>query len=181
MIQELLKQFLGLFSWIIVVAPWEQALRVRLGRHVSLLGPGAYLRIPFIDRVYRQSIRRRMHVIRHQTITTKDGKAVTLSGALGFSITNLETLFNSLESPLDTIEALVSARVAEYIGSHALTECGSSMIERHVLGSVDLSLYGLGGQEFYINSFAVVRTYRFITGELPNWDRGPCIQTIEAQ
>lgn len=33
MIKQLLEQLFGLFRWFFVVAPWEQAIRVRAGKH----------------------------------------------------------------------------------------------------------------------------------------------------
>jgi hypothetical protein len=36
---------------------------------------------------------------------------------------------------------------------------------------MDLSKYGLTGQEFYMTSFATSKTYRFITGDMQQWPR----------
>ena len=67
MIREILSIIGDLFTWIVIVAPWEQALRIRLGKRVKLCKAGCYLRIPFIDRIYRQSIRRRLSYFQTQT------------------------------------------------------------------------------------------------------------------
>ena len=34
---------------------------------------------------------------------------------------------------------------------------------------MDLSRYGLSGDEFYLTSFSTCKTYRFITGEMGSW------------
>lgn len=165
------RQLIQLMTWFIVIAPWEQAIRIRMGKRRRLLEPGFYIRIPFIDRIFKQSVRRRLHIITPQTLTTRDGKIVICGGAVGFSITDLFKLYDTLESPNDTIANEVAGIVAEFIGAHRLEECRVRAIEEFVMGKLDLSRYGLSGQEFILTQFAVTRAYRFITGEIPGYSR----------
>lgn len=172
MILSFFKQLAPIFTWIVVVAPWEEALRVRLGKRVKKLSAGTYLKIPFIDRVFKQSVRRRLNLIRPQTLTTKDGKVVTCSASVGFSIGDLEKLYNTIEAPNDTIENEVAAIVSKFVGERNLAECSLAILQKYVMENIDLSKYGLVGQEFYITSFATTsRTYRLITGDLGSWQQ----------
>lgn len=177
MISEILRAFSRLFTWLIIVAPWEQAIRVRLGSHVRLLNQGWYLRIPFIDRVYRQSIRRRLVTIPAQTLTTADGKALSVSGAIGYEIVDLMRLYETLHDPNDTIESEISAMVADFVGSRPLAECKPSALQTDVRSKMRLNRYGLNGTEFYVTNFVAVRTYRLITGEMKSWQRSEGIDT----
>jgi hypothetical protein len=171
MLYSLFRQLAQCFSWFVVIAPWEQAIRVRLGKTVTLLGAGWAVRIPFIDRVYRQSIRRRLALIRPQTLTTADRHVITLAGAVGFEVADLLRLYDTLEAPNDTIENEVAALVAKFIGARTLHECTSQALEEYVMVHLNLSRYGLAGQEFYTTSFATCKTYRFINGEFSTWSR----------
>lgn len=47
MIRELFAHIAEAFKFFFVIAPWEQALRIRGGKKVDLLGAGLYFRIPF--------------------------------------------------------------------------------------------------------------------------------------
>jgi hypothetical protein len=170
-IRELIEQFVKMFSWMIVVAPWEQALRIRLGKYVRLLPKGFYFRIPFMDRIYRQSIRWRLDTIRPQTLTTLDNKPVTISSVVGYCIDDLLQLYNTLENPTSTIESRVMAEISKYMTGNNLEECSPDKIEKHLMKVISLEDYGLKDQHFAITSFAVVRTYRLITGDLPSWNR----------
>ena len=178
-IAQLMNYIGNLFTWVVIVAPWEQALRVRLGKNASLLGAGCYLRIPFVDRVYIHTIRKRMFVIRPQVLTTLDGKTLSLSGAIGFQIDDLRKLFDSLHDAMDTVESQIGSAIAEYVSTHQLSECEPEKIERHVSIAVKLSNYGLSGQEYRITNYAVVRTYRFISGDLPAWSQGNALNTTQ--
>lgn len=171
MLVEVFKTIANLFTWFFTVAPWEQAIRVRFGKWAVVLGPGFYLRIPFVDRVFKQSIRRRLNIIRSQTLTTKDGKVVTCAAAIGYAIKDLRMLYDTLESPMDTIECEIAGIVADFVGKRNSDECSIEALEEYVLKTMKLDKYGLDGQEFYIMSFASAKTYRLITGEMPSWNR----------
>lgn len=176
MIQQLLTAIGRVFTWFVVVAPWEQALRIRLGKHVKLLTSGWYWRFPFIDRVYRQATRRRSHYLSQQTVTTLDGKSVTFAGVVSYEIDDLLKLYRTL-SCSDVIEADAMSHAARYITGHALADCAAASIEAHVKGLMRVDRYGLKEADFCVTSFAVVKTYRFMTGEPRAWGGGAALDT----
>jgi hypothetical protein len=174
------RQLAQILTWFIVVAPWEQAIRVRLGKHKRLLEPGFYVRIPFIDRVFRQSVRRRLHVMTPQTLTSRDRQIVTCGGAVGYAISDLFKLYDTLESPNDTIANEVAGLVSRFISSKSLAECSAAELEKYVMEHLDLSRYGLSGQEFILTSFASTKAYRLIMGEIPGWSRDGLLNMAES-
>lgn len=180
MLTTFFRQLMQVMTWFVVVAPWEQAIRVRLGKNKRLLSPGFYVRIPFVDRVFKQSVRRRIHVITPQTLTTMDRKIVICGGAVGFAIDDLCKLYDTLESPNDTISSEVAGLISKFIGSKTLTQCTAKNIEAFVAEHLDLMQYGLSGQEFFLMSFASMKAYRFITGEIPYWCKDGQLSMAEA-
>lgn len=162
---ELVSRFTGIFRWWVSVAPWEQAVRVRLGKHVRVLGAGVHLRIPAVDRVFRQSTRRRFSSVPTQTVTTRDEKTVTISGALGYAIADVGALYNTVHQAEDTIQTEAQAAVARYVHAHDLAECSPITLEHVVTEALDLGRYGISGVEFSVTDFAVVKTFRLIQGE----------------
>lgn len=178
MLSSIIQQLGRALSWFFTVAPWEQAILVRGGKKAMTLGPGWYVKIPFLDRIFKQSIRRRINAVRAQTLTTLDGRVVTCSGAIGYQIGDLGRLYDTLESANMTIENEVAGIIAQYIGARNLADCHSRDLEAFVASRLDLKKYGLDGQEFYVQSFAVSKTLRLITGEIgSSWqsDSGLCL------
>ena len=164
--QQIAQWFRGLFQWWVIVAPWEQGVRVRCGKRVKLLVPGMHLKLPVIDAVFVQPIRARAQHVRSQTVTTRDGKAVSLAGALQFQVADLLKLYQTLHSAFDTIEQLCQGVVSKYIYSTTLAELKQEDLEKRVLDEVNLAQYGIDVLGFAITSFAVVKTYRLISGEM---------------
>ena len=178
-IQELFRQIGNLFRWWFVVAPWEQAVRVRMGTKVDVLDAGVHLRIPIADRIFRQSIRRRFTTVPTQTVTTLDGKTVTISGGIGYSIKDIGMLYDTLHDAEDTVQIAAQGVVAKFIAERQLSSVQPSEIEGVVPEALKLEQYGLGEVEFCVTDFAVVRTYRLIDGAPKDWTSGSALNTNE--
>ena len=137
------------FRWWVVVAPWEEGIRVRLGKTAVALAPGIHLRIPFLDRVYVQSIRLRIITSGSRTVSTLDKKVVTFTLAVRFAIRDVKQLYNTISDPENTLLNHVSASAAEYI-----SQTNSDDIINEDWGLSDVSAH--------VIDFAIARTYRLI-------------------
>lgn len=171
-VRELLNQLLNLFRWWVIVVPWEQGVRVRLGKHVTVLRAGAHFRVPVLDKVYKQSVRRRFSITGVQTLTTSDGQALTISGELGYAISDILRLYDTLHHAEDSIESEVRALVADFVAGQTLSECRPAALMEAVNTALDLSKYGLTSSYWYVSTFAAVKTYRLLQGEPRDWARG---------
>lgn len=159
----LVRVIRGLFTWWVVVAPWESGLRSRGGRRAVELKPGVHLRLPSFDRIYVQSVRTRTSQLHVQTITTLDGLTVTVSGNLKYHIEDLPKLYNTLDHGEDTIEAIAMGVVAETIAGLKREQCTPSTVTDTAESHLDLTPYGIGADiEITLTTFAFVRTYRLI-------------------
>ena len=163
-ITSLLRSFTKPLQWWIVIAIWEQGLRVRLGKTAIVLHPGVHLRIPYLDRVYVQSTRHRTLVQTHTTVTTLDKRTLTFGLAVSFSIKNIENLFNSLSTPEATILAKVGGGAANFISAHNRIDISLHSISKAACNSLDLEAkkWGINKVEVLIVSFSEARTYRLL-------------------
>lgn len=163
------NQFQQLFEYIfnvikiwIIVQPWQTGVRVRCGKTIKKLEKGIYFRIPYFDSVFIQEKRLRITTMPIQTITSSDKKTITVSGAVGYIINDIEKLYQTLYHPETTINNIVLSEVAGFIHSKRSDEIIPSLIEKHVLKKLEESDYGLVFKYFRLTNFAVVRTYRLI-------------------
>lgn len=147
--------------WIIV-QPWQTGIRVRCGKRTKLLKNGIYFRIPYFDSVYIQESRLRVTEMSIQTLTSKDLKTITLNSSFGYSIVNINTLYNTLYQPEKTLQNIAMSEIADYIWTHSLNEITPELIESSVMSKLSANDYGLKFEYFRITNFAVVRTYRLI-------------------
>lgn len=164
-LRELFDYFARLRFWY-VVRPWEQALRIRAGRHVAIMGAGWHWCIPFIDEVLVQNTRLRVLNLPMQTVLSKDGQAITVSGVVSWRIGNLLELYQHLHVPEDWILNSVLALIARTVAGLKAEEVSSAAIgtaARETLSRCDGN--GLLVTSIEITDIARVRTYRLLTGE----------------
>lgn len=161
-VKELLEYIFNIFKIWVIVQPWQQGIRVRFGKNKKLLNPGIHFKIPYFDSVYVQETRMRMVNIPIQTVTCSDKNTVTLSGTLGYSISNIETLYSTLYHPESTIISICMAMVTDYISKVELGSITLDNIEEYVLEELQKVDYGLRFERFEITNFASVKTFRII-------------------
>lgn len=161
--------------WVII-CPWQQAVRVRLGKWQRVLGPGLHLRIPWADLIFVQSVRLRITALGRQTVTTTDGHTLTFCGAVGYSITNIAKLYTSMHHPDDTILNIAKAAIGAYVWTNRLADCAPKAVQKAVVDALDLDKFGITVSGIYLTDFAAVRTYRLITND-GDYQRGMTLQT----
>lgn len=160
-----ITRFIRQFRLWFLVMPWEQAIRVRLGKHKTVLKTGWHWRLPFIDRVYVQNMRLRGDVMTPQTMSTADGKTLTVGLMVLFSIGDILKVYETMNQPEDVIQNLVSGCAAEYVRENHSTEITPKDLEASIIEQADLSSLGLIDIQVRVSDFAFVKTYRLIQGQ----------------
>jgi regulator of protease activity HflC (stomatin/prohibitin superfamily) len=163
-----LSQILGFFRtfqfWIII-APWEQALRVRLGKTAAVLRPGPHFRMPFIDRIFVKPVRLRTISASGQTMATRDGKVLTISVAISYAIADIRQLYMTVCDPEGTMLHQIEALIAETIAATDSKEISPAVIERAVNSKLPGSQWGLDQVKLMVTTFAFVKTFRLLNYE----------------
>lgn len=154
--------FSKFFQWYFIVMPWEQAVFIRMGKNHRLCYKGIYFKIPFIDVVYIQTTRRRMIEAPMQTVTTKDGHAITIKAGVSYKILDMFKLYNSLYHPENTILNIVMSNISQYVASNNLADLNPNKVQQSASFSGNETEWGLGDLEVVLNNYAHVKTYRLI-------------------
>lgn len=153
-----LVDFIGrLLRWWVVVQPWEQALRVRLGKRTRLLFPGVHFCVPYIDAVYLQNIRRRAMGCMSQTVSTTDDVLITFAGTLRYSIKDVLLLQTTLHDATDTVRYEAQNLAAHYIATRKYADITPVSLASYVTAQLNFGRYGLGDVEFALQDFAAPR------------------------
>lgn len=179
-LQQLFTQLGKLFTWWVTVTPWEQGLRVRFGKKVTLLRAGVHLRIPVFDKIFKQTIRRRFSAVPTQTLTMEDGKTVTVAGSLGYTIYDLEALYNTLHHAEATLEAEVQGIVSDFIISSAYDEFTPRALQEYVESHLEFERYGIASPQFIVTTFVCTKTFRLLMGEPRDYTLGATLNTIDS-
>lgn len=162
-IKEVIDSILRIFEWWVSVSPWERGIRVRFGKYTKKLEPGIHFKIPLFDTIYLQTIRLRIVQLPLQTVSTKDGKCLSIVTAVGYSISDIIKLYNSIYQPESTITSIVLGEISEYVATHEIVDCLPSNIQSAVSTKLSsINNYGISYEYVKIVGFAVVKTFRLI-------------------
>lgn len=163
-VQQIKEGLKELFQWWITISPWEQGLRVKLGKHVTLLQPGVHLRIPLIHQTFVQPTRLRAHFVEGQIITTADGKPISIASSMRYEVHDILKLYTKLHNAHDTITQKAQGAIASFMRERSLSQITATELEKFVAESLahELDNYGLQLYSFNVTDFAVCRTYRFL-------------------
>ncbi len=162
-----------LFEWIaklfrelkilVIILPWERAVRVRLGKYVVTWGAGWYLKLPFIDSVHMLNARLRIANTDTQTLTTSDGHALTVACAVGFCIADPAAAMQRLQFPEQSCAMLAASTVADIVTRTPRAELLPRALEQHVLDAVKAGTAGCDFEFVRVITFAYARTIRLLS------------------
>jgi hypothetical protein len=152
----------SLFEWWYQVMPWERAIRVRAGKNAKVQQPGLYLKIPIIDRIYINEVRRRVAELPMQTLTTLDRQPITVKAAISYHIEDMLAMHNAMSHPETTIVGMVAGEIGKHIASIPMAEISHHSICEAALAGIGQGAVGLGGMEVTIISMSLATPLRLI-------------------
>lgn len=161
-VQQFFEYIFNCIKIWVIVQPWETGIRVRNGKKIKRLSPGIYFRLPYFDSLYIQENRLRVCSMPVQTLTSKDHKTITMNGAIGYTIKDIQKLYETLFHPETTISNITMSEVADFAFLNNIGDITPKSIEKAVLDKLNADDYGLEFKYFRITNFAVVRSYRLI-------------------
>lgn len=166
-IKEFVEYIINMVKIWVIVQPFEKGLRIRAGKRIKKLEGGVHFKLPYFDSVYVQESRLRIADMPMQTTTTRDLKTVTLSGAIGYSISDIEKLYNTITHPETSIRNMAMSEIAAFLFTVDAKDIDTSKMETIVLRKLQSQDYGIKFEYFKVTNFAVIRAYRLIQDQ--NW------------
>jgi len=160
--KQIWEQVSTVLKWWVIILPWESGLRIRLGKKIKILKPGIHFRIPYIDSCYRQAIRLNFVNLAPQTLTAKTGETMTVSLIVGYCISDILKVYNSVSEIESAICGNVMGNISDFISTSELDKCRPSDIERQTKDCLLKKDWGINVSEVKITSYAIVKTFRLI-------------------
>lgn len=170
-VQQFFEYIFNAVKVFVIIQPWQTGLRVRNGRKIKKLDKGIYFRIPYFDSVFIQETRLRVGEVPIQTLTSKDLQTLTISSSFGYSVEDIETLYNTLYHPEETLQNIAMSEVANFVFTNNIKDITPDNIEKSVLDKFKEMGYGLNFEYFKIANFAVVKTFRLIQDQSYGYSR----------
>lgn len=130
---QALSHFFSSWKFWVIVAPWEVAVRIRLGRVAASLAPGPHFRIPFLDEITIINTRLRVSTAPTVTIAGANGKVRVISATVGYRIADPRRAMLRYTHPDPAVLTLAQAEVAAgFTSDEAHQHLGEAMGENGI-------------------------------------------------
>lgn len=122
-----------------VLASWERAIVLRLGRFHRMMGPGPVLLLPFIDRAYRVDTRIVTLEVPRQDMMTRDNVPVSVDAIVLFYVVDPRAAILNIENYIRTTSLIAQTTLRSTIGQAELDDLLShrDRINQHLQTVID--------------------------------------------
>jgi len=114
--------FFLIISAVKILKEYERGVILRLGRLVGTKGPGIFLIIPFVDRMYKLGLRTVVHDVPPQDIITKDNVSIQVNAVVYFRVFDPEKAVIQVEDYYTATSQLAQTTLRSIIGDSELDE-----------------------------------------------------------
>ncbi|NOQ21628.1 MAG: hypothetical protein GQ565_03115 [Candidatus Aegiribacteria sp.] len=162
-LQQIFDKILSLVPGLIMVEPTEMAARITGGSHYKVLGPGWYIVWPLLQKVIAMDVVTQVVDLPSQTIRTKDGQEIVVSGALRYHIRDIEKALFAVQDIDKGLATLALGVILEYVQTRTLEECHDiegvkQGLRKHLAGAA--SGWGVKIEQVYITDLGRVHSVR---------------------
>ncbi len=153
-----------LFIPFVVVDAYERGVVLRFGVFNRELGPGLHWCWPFsVERVLHDNVVTRTHMMPSQTLTTKDGKTISVTAVVTCRIKHVRKALLEVEGAEHALLDSCSAHIAAHVGTRTWEELRTDAAEVIVAPCRKQAFtYGIEIDRVQLSDLALCRVVRLI-------------------
>lgn len=167
--QQLVDLIIRLFPRISIVPPNERGVFLRGGRYRKSVGPGWYFCWPYIDEVQRLDVTPQVINLPNQSIMTKQGRPLAVSGAIEYSIQDVKKALLEVQNFDTSLQNLAMGIISTYISDIEGDAIDKAKLELEVVRKVRIRAkdWGLRITKFWITDLVEHKCFRIMTHDSP--------------
>lgn len=120
---EFILSIIRIFYICLLVHPYQAGIILRLGKFHRVIGPGLRFHFPFhVEESLVESVVRETMVIKPQSLTTKDNKAVVVSSVVTFEISDIKDFLLCIEGRNAFLQDSTYGSTSEFVMKHTWAE-----------------------------------------------------------
>lgn len=145
-----------------IVKQWQMGIRLRGGKYISTLGPGFYLKWPFMDEIYVTHVVTTTLPTPAQSLTTKDGKQVVTKGVVKYKISNVKLYLLSIYDSKDALSDTSQGIIKEQITQREWKDCADNELDNKISSKIRLEVkkWGIEVEKYTTTSIGIISSIR---------------------
>jgi len=166
-VKELIQKLTCFIPRPILITKYEAGVRISFGKWNKIVTEGWFWYIPLFQKIIWMEIQTQVVDLRGQSVRTKDGQSVIVSGAIQYSIKDIYKAIFNVQDVDKSLETLALGIILEYVNKRTLNECEDvDGLKKEILRGIKDAAqgWGLKIEKVYITDLDRTRNIRLIGG-----------------
>ena len=166
-LRELIQRLTCFIPRPLILTDYEAGIRVTWGKWNKVIASGLFWYITLFKKIIYMDVQTQVVDLRGQSVHTKDGKHIIVSGAMQYSIKDVYKAVFNVQDVDKSLETLALGVILEYVNNRTLEECQEvNELKKEILKGIKEAAHGWGVkiERIYITDLDETRNLRLIGG-----------------
>lgn len=154
----------------IIIPNYEEAVLLRNGKFIKVLGPGFHVKLPILDEVISHHVVVTTLSLSAQSLYTQDKQNIVVKGVVKYKIADVKIFLLEVFDAQDALADMTQSIIKNIIITTPLEECLDSELDNLLTKKVRVEArkWGVEIQQVTLTDIAPIRSYRIINDSVLN-------------
>jgi regulator of protease activity HflC (stomatin/prohibitin superfamily) len=154
----------------IIIPNYEQAVLLRNGKFIKVLGPGFHVKLPIFDEVISHHVVVTTLSLSAQSLYTQDKQNIVVKGVIKYKISDVKIFLLEVFDAQDALADMAQSIIKNIIITTPLEACLDLELDNLLTKKVRVEArkWGVDVQQVTLTDIAPIRSYRIINDSVLN-------------
>jgi regulator of protease activity HflC (stomatin/prohibitin superfamily) len=154
----------------IIIPNYEEAVLLRNGKFIKVLGPGFHVKLPIFDEVISHHVVVTTLSLPAQSLYTKDKQNIVVKGVVKYKISDVKIFLLEVFDAQDALADMTQSIIKNIIITTSIEECLDLELDNILTKKVRVEArkWGVEIQQVTLTDIAPIRSYRIINDSVLN-------------
>jgi regulator of protease activity HflC (stomatin/prohibitin superfamily) len=167
---DVITEWWAYFMPAIIIPNYEEAVLLRNGKFVKVLGPGFHVKLPIFDEVISHHVVVTTLSLPAQSLYTQDKQNIVVKGVIKYKISDVKIFLLEVFDAQDALADMTQSIIKNIIITTPLEQCLDLELDNLLTKKVRVEArkWGVEIQQVTLTDIAPIRSYRIINDSVLN-------------
>lgn len=167
---DVITEWWAYFMPAIIIPNYEEAVLLRNGKFIKVLGPGFHVKLPIFDEVISHHVVVTTLSLPAQSLYTQDKQNIVVKGVIKYKISDVKIFLLEVFDAQDALADMTQSIIKNIIITTPLEQCLDLELDNLLTKKVRVEArkWGVDIQQVTLTDIAPIRSYRIINDSVLN-------------
>jgi regulator of protease activity HflC (stomatin/prohibitin superfamily) len=167
---DVITEWWAYFMPAIIIPNYEEAVLLRNGKFIKVLGPGFHVKLPIFDEVISHHVVVTTLSLPAQSLYTQDKQNIVVKGVIKYKISDVKIFLLEVFDAQDALADMTQSIIKNIIITTPLEQCLDLELDNLLTKKVRVEArkWGVEIQQVTLTDIAPIRSYRIINDSVLN-------------